>query len=681
VQRVANSLLAEPGGQLQPHFLGAVVLQQNQSGAGELQRRTVIDGQQRLTTLQIMLDAIHLQLRHLGFNTAAARLQPLIENAEPFQATEEDKYKIWPTNKDRAAFHDVMGKSADTPYGSLAEPHHKLVRAHQYFADQARLWLEEPGERTKQHRAEALEQVVRERLQLVVIDLTPQENAQEIFETLNARGALLTAADLIKNFIFQRLLEQGTDVERAYETYWKPFETAYWEQEVSSGRTKYQRASLFINQWLIAKTGEEILAREVFTRFKVYADVDTNQNMTQVLESLFAAAKLYRNFHELSLDQSSTISMTGLFAYKLRNMEMDSFRPLVMYLQDPDRPPLDEKTLLRCYSMIESWLVRRLLVRATTKNYNKLVPEIISHLRRSQEPPDLVLERYLKGETADTSYWPDDEELKRELADLPFYRKISKSRARMIFESMEDHLRGWFNQQESKSGTRVRRDFYVLEHIMPRAWQKHWPLPTTLTEFERDRNVNKLGNLTLLSRKLNSSVSNSAWITKKDSFQEHDLLQLNAKLLNQYPTSWSDNDIAARTKKLIETIIEIWPVPVGHKREEASKEQPKTSSVGIVDLLDAGLLFAGQQIHSKPGRYEGRFATILADGRIDYEGQVYETPSGAGQAVRKRVTNGWRFWITDLASSKPLRDVRDEYLASSEISFSEEIEEDEVNDD
>ena len=101
-----------------------------------------------------------------------------------------------------------------------------------------------------------------------MIDLTAQENAQEIFETLNARGVVLTAADLIKNFIFQKLSEQGNDVQRAYDKYWKMFETDFWEKEVSYGRQKYSRSSLFINHLLVSKLGEDVLAREVFSRFK-----------------------------------------------------------------------------------------------------------------------------------------------------------------------------------------------------------------------------------------------------------------------------------------------------------------------------------------------------------------------------------------------------------------------------
>src|SRR5262245_20846809 len=103
-------------------------------------------------------------------------------------------------------------------------------------------------------------------MQMVVIDLTADENAQEIFETLNARGAQPSAADLIKNFVFQRLLEAGTNVEDAYQSNWKEFEAGFWEAEISVGRIKYPRSAIFLNHWLIARTGEEVVARQVFIR-------------------------------------------------------------------------------------------------------------------------------------------------------------------------------------------------------------------------------------------------------------------------------------------------------------------------------------------------------------------------------------------------------------------------------
>ena len=113
-----------------------------------------------------------------------------------------------------------------------------MVEAHRFFSEKAREWLALSGENAVGARAAAIETIVRELLQIVVIDLTVDENAQEIFETLNARGAQLTAADLIKNLIFQRLLETGTNVEDAYQRNWKDFETGFWETEISVGRLR-----------------------------------------------------------------------------------------------------------------------------------------------------------------------------------------------------------------------------------------------------------------------------------------------------------------------------------------------------------------------------------------------------------------------------------------------------------
>ena len=202
------------------------------------------------------------------------RLEPLVTNAAPFCAKPEDRFKVWPTNRDRTAFNAVMGAAPPVDYDALGHHGERIVEAHWFFAGQVRDWLTAVGPEAVGVRAAALETVVRELLQMVVIDLTVDENAQEIFETLNARGAQLTAADLIKNFIFQTLLESGADVEDVYQKYWKEFETGFWETEISVGRLRYPRSSIFLNHWLVARTGEEVVAREVFDRFKRFADHD-----------------------------------------------------------------------------------------------------------------------------------------------------------------------------------------------------------------------------------------------------------------------------------------------------------------------------------------------------------------------------------------------------------------------
>src|SRR6185369_16354550 len=203
-------------------------------------------------------------------------------------------FKVWPTNRDRPAFNEVMEATTPVDYQKLKHRPSRMAKAHHYFAQQCRAWLQGEGTDRVLARAEAIERSARELLQIVVIDLTASENAQEIFETLNARGAVLTAADLIKNFVFQRLLEQGADVEEAYSKYWEQFETAFWEEEINVGRLKHPRSSVFLNHWLIARTGEEVVAREVFSRFKAYADYQSGQPMLELLQEIDRAAAIYR---------------------------------------------------------------------------------------------------------------------------------------------------------------------------------------------------------------------------------------------------------------------------------------------------------------------------------------------------------------------------------------------------
>ena len=109
VRRVAERMLAHPADKHQPHFLGAVVLQQMPNQSGLMQQRTIIDGQQRLTTLQLLLDALAAELTAVQALPSAARIEPLVSNAEPFCTRPEDRFKVWPTNRDRPAFNEVMG--------------------------------------------------------------------------------------------------------------------------------------------------------------------------------------------------------------------------------------------------------------------------------------------------------------------------------------------------------------------------------------------------------------------------------------------------------------------------------------------------------------------------------------------------------------------------------------------
>jgi hypothetical protein len=680
VVRVAQRQLRDPAGRQYPHFLGAVVLQQVQNPAGTMQERTIIDGQQRLTTLQLLLDALHAELLAAGAEQPALRIETLVMNAAAFWERPEDRFKVWPTNRDRPAFNAVMAATPPIAYDALEHRSSRLVQAHEYFAGRAREWLAIDVDNIPA-RAGAIERAVRELMQMVVIDLAADENAQEIFETLNARGAQLTAGDLIKNFIFQRLTETGVHVEEAYERFWKEFESGFWETEIGAGRRRHQRSSMFLNQWLIAKTGEEILAREVFHRFKGYADFDSGISIGELLQQVHRAGQMYREYVSAAGQLTGPIDQLGLFAYRTSVMESEVVKPLVLFLRDPDEPPIPDDQLIKALRVVESWLVRRMLVRATTKSYTQVFAELITQIRKTgrQSAGDLI-EDHLAHRPGTAWYWPDNEEVRAGLRTLPVYRRLSRARLRMVLEAVEDHERGWRGQSRGLGGERVARGTYAIEHIMPRRWHAHWALSEGQTAAERDSLIDTIGNLTLLTGRLNSKVSNGPWPGengKRAALHGHDVLMLNRRLLEQAEDDWGDQRIRDRTEWLIDAIIGIWSVPEGHKSQTEGTERRPARQVELADIMAAGLLDDGVTLHARGRRAAGRTATVLSDGSLDVDGVRYSSPSGAARAVSGTSVNGWWFWLLEPKSTRSLRDLWREYVDQRDV----DAEDDAVDDD
>lgn len=668
VLRLSERVLLHPSEKHSPHFLGAVVLQQMPTPAGLMQHRTIIDGQQRLTTLQLLLDALAAELTEVRALQSAARIEPLVSNAEPFRSTPEDQFKVWPTNRDRPAFNEVMGAKAPVNHSALMFRNERIVQAHRFFSEQARKWISEKGAEFAQNRATALERVARELLQLVVIDLTTDENAQEIFETLNARGAQLTAADLIKNFIFQRLLESGADVEASYQKYWKDFETGFWEAETSVGRFRYPRSSVFLNHWLVAQTGEEVVAREVFDRFKRYADHDAGLPMQELLKKIHSAAGTYRTFIESAAKESSAIDRLGLFGYRTSVLESEVIKPLVLALLDDKPIQASSPQLHKALDAIESWMVRRMLVRATAKGYNQFIAELIGHLRNwDKDAVGDEITAFLAKQTADSRYWPDDTELEHELTDLMAYRRLRRGRLRMLLESIEDHLRGWRDGKQGLGGERVARGKLAIEHVMPRKWQQHWPVKSPNDEEDRDRLIHTLGNLTLLTGKLNSKVSNGPWSgpnSKSAGLEEHDVLILNRDLLKKSGKEWTDEAIRGRTQELVRCILELWRVPLGHQSGSPVARTPRSRKVELLDLISAGHLHPGMTLIPRRKKFSHRVATLLADGRVEVDGKPLENAGVAATEIFGKKISGWGFFFADPASGRTLRAVKREYLES-----------------
>lgn len=633
-----------------------------------MQVRTIIDGQQRLTTLQLLLDALHAELLAVDAKAPAMRIEPLITNAEPFCSKPEDRFKVWPTNRDQPAFNAVMGAKPPVDYGAVGFRGARIIEAHRFFSKEARLWLSTGEPEDMGARAAAIETVVRDLLQIVVIDLAADENAQEIFETLNAQGERLRAADLIKNFIFQRLLESGAAVGAVYQRYWKDFETAFWETEVSVGRVPSPRSSSFFNHWLVARTGEVVVAHEVFSRFKKFADSERGVPMTALLEQVHDAAVVYRQFVTSGTVHTGPVDRLGLFVYRTGVLESEVIKPLLMHLLDPQEIPLSQTQLYKALEAVESWMVRRMLVRATTKTYNQVVSELIKQLKRSERAEaGEATEKFLASQASASRYWPDNEEILTELRELLAYRRLGRGRLRMVLEAIEDHKRGWKNGSVALGGERVARGKLAIEHVMPRKWATRWPPPNGADgEAQRDRLIHTIGNLTLLTGRLNSKVSNGPWLGsggKRAGLQGHDVLFLNREVVSA-EDSWTEKAIRSRTDDLAKIIVEIWPIPAGHRSGFAHEKARPRHKVDLLDLLNAGLLEPGMPLFPRRKKYAGRVATLLPNGHLKVDGTSYPTPSEAAATIRGKSTNGLSFFLVDQASKRSLRKVWREYDAA-----------------
>lgn len=536
-----------------PHFMGAVVLQQVHTAIGEMDRFAVIDGQQRLTTLQLLVDAAHAVVSQTGDAERTGLLALLVENTHKVKA-EDDRFKILPTNVDRVPFREVMSAPPPVDHSALENSKARVVEAHRFFAQALTDWMSEAtNEEDKQLRAQAITTVLLGMLNVVAIELDKDENAQLIFETLNARNTPLLASDLVKNVIFQRIEETDPGKSDAlYEKYWRSLDAEEWRKTVRQGRLVRPRLDLFLYYWLIMHTGKSVTSHEVFSTIRELLHDDASPK--DLLAAISANAIKYDSF-----EHAKPSSRLGTFRYRVIDvMQADAVTPVLLWLHDPSRPSIPPLQVELALASLESWLVRRMICRLTTKDYNRLFLDLIERLGSvDRAAVGDETRAFLAAQTADSRLWPKDDAVTGAIDDLEAYRLLSRARVRMLLEACEDRLRTDYSEQQ------VDRGKYTIEHVLPQTWRENWPLDTDDPERARQRNhlLHTLGNLTLVTKRLNPKLSNDAWADKRTTLDAHSVLRLNRDLLTQAPEKWGEEQIVARSKLLTHAVLAIWPRP------------------------------------------------------------------------------------------------------------------------
>jgi len=561
---------------VKPHFFGAIVLDQYPVPIGKPDSRSIIDGQQRLATLQIFFKAFSDCIRdNNNLSLQAKKIKRLIFN-EPVQ-DEADTYKVWPTNIDRDAYKAVLLAENPSHLSKVTQEmgiHMKssIVQAYLYFYGVIEAWLDEATDDDGRYkRVDCLLNAVREKVHLVVIDMDDEDDAQSIFETLNARGTPLLPSDLIKNYLFHQAQSENALMDELHKKYWLEYDKndGFWRSEYGIGHAKRPRIDLFLQHYLTLKTAGEVPAGGIFAAFKSFAE-KVQKPVAWHLENLRDYGRHFKFFMEM---ETSPISAEGKFYQRLNIMQQTTVYPFLLELYqftEGDEARTQER--IKILGDVESFLVRRMVCRLSTRAYNTLFLDLLKFLLDKKDFSQQNVRQFLLKQDAESNRWPDDKEFMDSWQKVQIYHAITRPRLRMILLALDEAMFTPLTEKYTLQGN------LTVEHIMPQGWEMHWLLtprenetPESYLERKQRRNglVHNIGNLTLLTKSLNPSVSNGPfdnWTDngkdrkgKRDSILEHSAINLNRFLIDA--KSWGEDEIIKRGEYLFCIVAGIWKHP------------------------------------------------------------------------------------------------------------------------
>jgi Protein of unknown function DUF262 len=376
------------------HFLGAIVLNVAKIVGSSVARSEIIDGQQRLTTLQLFLAALR-DYATASKSSHSGKLSRLTVNEEEKPGS-DGSFKVWPTNSDRALFRTVL--SAQSPdaltkalklLGDASPP--RIAGAYFYFSKAISEFVDAAGSDTdaRDQRVFGLFQAMRTAMQFIVIELEESDDPQVIFETLNARGQPLLASDLIRNFVFlQAANDPKLNADELYDQYWRQFdelrvpeavdgEDRFWHIEERQGRLTRPRIDLFMFHYLVMHTEKDLNVGQLFREFRDWRDENP-----QPVESFLADLKAHSTIFA-GLSVASGDDRLAVFARRLKSLDNSQVYPLLMYLSSLPRDRLSAAERDQIIEDLESWLVRRFICQLTNKNYNRFFVTLLSKVKKA----------------------------------------------------------------------------------------------------------------------------------------------------------------------------------------------------------------------------------------------------------------------------------------------------------
>lgn len=539
------------GQQREDYFLGVIILKQlvaSTSQQGDY--KLVIDGQQRLTTIAIFMKVLYGKLNQLKWF-----------DRKFVMPDDDETLSIQHSHIDKVDFERVMRLETLEELDGNSN----IIRAYNYFLKEV------DAEKLNTDR-------LRYNVQLIDIIIDHNDNEQQIFDTINSLGVDLTTAELLKNHLFD---EHSID---KYNQFWKPvFEgdddtVEFWAADLLKGRVKQRNVEAFLSAYLQIKVhepGRGISAQDkleyarsnaLFYNYKKFIANYYVGCEEEFIKDLTRYAKIFRNVFMPNiattiLPMEAGIERVNFLIYVLGNTTL---MPYVMYIEKNTESE-EEKT--KMYEYLEAYVIRRLICTRSPKNYSDLFSEnLIGNHAITYEK---LVEYINQKDSSNALAMPNNSEL----LECALSEKHPNYRGLAILYLLESRMRN--DQMLTTQLFNYRA--YSLEHLMPQRWQQNWPLPLGMDSSERARKVCTLGNMTLITQSLNSSIGNADWTTKLNGRAKHQGLKAYARdLLTLSNTlslnAWDEQTIEGRSTWLAYHASKLWPSALP---EDESLQEPK----------------------------------------------------------------------------------------------------------
>ncbi|PSM31477.1 DUF262 and DUF1524 domain-containing protein [Haliangium sp. UPWRP_2] len=504
------------------HFVGSIVyVEKGLYSVSSQSPLLVIDGQQRLTTVTLLIEALARSLGDAepleGFSAKKLRNYYLLNPLEDG----ERRYKLVLSQTDKTTLIALLDQ--------LPLPKEYSIRLDANFKLFTALVAESKDE---------LAALCKGLAKLVVVDISlnrDQDNAQLIFESLNSTGRELSQADLIRNFILMGLEPQLQT--KLYEQFWRPMEVDFGQEAYAT------HFDGFMRHYLTVKTGEIPNVREVYEGFKTYARTPSVGNVAAVVADIHAFASYYC---AMALGAETDADLKAVF-HDIRELKVDVAFPFLLDLyRDYANEVLSKADFVKIARLVESYVFRRAVCAIPTNSMNKTFAQFAKQVKKdryveSVQALFLLLPSYRR--------FPSDEEFRRDLQAKDLYNFRSRS---YWLRRLENHDRK----------ERVPVDEYTIEHILPQnenlseKWRADLGPEWTAVQ---ERYLHTLGNLTLTG--YNPTLSDRPFLEKRDmkgGFAESPL-RLNHGLGKL--DHWNAETICQRASALAAQAAVVWAAP------------------------------------------------------------------------------------------------------------------------